>query len=108
MREHMKIIYHTEKFDIGEATRRLKANKKVARVGWNGKGMYLFVVRPNDITDERMIDIGEDHIETWDLPQEPCLCLKTAQGTIMIGWTPNGLDLFAEDFVEVTIEHDAS
>ena len=104
----MKIIYHTEKFDIGEAMRRLKANKKVARTGWNGKGMYLFIVRPNDITDEHMIDIGEDHGETWDLPQDPCVCMKNAQNRVTIGWLASQVDLFAEDFVEVTIEHDAS
>lgn len=31
-------------FAFGEAIRKLKAGKKVARKGWNGKGMYLFLL----------------------------------------------------------------
>ena len=30
--------------DFGKAIEALKAGKKVAREGWNGKGMFLFLV----------------------------------------------------------------
>ena len=34
-----------EQFDFGEALTILKAGGKVARAGWNGKGMYLILVQ---------------------------------------------------------------
>lgn len=37
-----------ETFDFGEALKRLKKGKKVARVGWNGKGMWLELQMPDE------------------------------------------------------------
>lgn len=34
-------------FDFGEALKALKDGKKVARLGWNGKGMWLELQRPD-------------------------------------------------------------
>ena len=35
-------------FDFGEAVRKLKEGKKVARRGWNGKGIYIELQRPDE------------------------------------------------------------
>ena len=32
--------------DIGYAVEALKAGKRVSRAGWNGKGMFLFLLDP--------------------------------------------------------------
>ena len=37
-----------EKFDFGKAIQKLKEGKKVARTGWNGKGIYLELQRPDE------------------------------------------------------------
>ena len=34
--------------DFGNAIRALKAGKKVARLGWNGKGIYLELQMPDE------------------------------------------------------------
>lgn len=36
-----------EKMTFGDALEALKAGKKVARTGWNGKGMYLYLADGN-------------------------------------------------------------
>ena len=36
-----------EGMDFGEAIRALKAGKHVSRVGWNGKGLWLGLQRPD-------------------------------------------------------------
>ena len=38
--------------NFGEALEALKAGKKVARAGWNGKGMYIYLV-PDLIATKR-------------------------------------------------------
>ena len=35
-------------FTFGEAIRKLKAGQKVARKGWNGKGIYIEMQKPDD------------------------------------------------------------
>lgn len=37
-------------FDFGDAIRALKEGKKVARQGWNGKGMYLWLLQASELT----------------------------------------------------------
>ena len=37
---------------FGEALEAMKAGKKVARTGWNGKGMYLYLADGKLLTQE--------------------------------------------------------
>ena len=37
---------------FGEALEAMKAGKKVARKGWNGKGMYLYLADGKLLTEE--------------------------------------------------------
>ena len=37
--------------NFGQAIETLKSGKNVARAGWNGKGMYLFLVKGEDLSD---------------------------------------------------------
>lgn len=103
----MKIIYHTERrFGIGEAVRLLESGEKVARVGWNGKGMFLFLFVPNE-ADDIKIGISTDHGEVWELPQRPVICMKDAQDHVTIGWVTSQVDILAKDYVRVTVEAEA-
>lgn len=77
-------------FSFGEAIKYLKRGMKVARKGWNGKGMYLFIVD------------GEDLISCLSAGDFKCttsVCMKTAQNTITVGWNASQADMFAEDWV---------
>ena len=41
--------------DFGEAIHALKGGKRVSRAGWNGRGMYLYLVRNGSCPDETMV-----------------------------------------------------
>jgi hypothetical protein len=84
-----------ETMDFGGAIVALKAGKKCARTGWNGKGMYLYLVPGQEfksLTDHAIKEFGET------TPYRPYFALKTAQNDIAM-WSPSGSDALAEDWV---------
>ena len=61
--------------DFGEAIKALKEGKRVARTGWNGKGMFLLYV-PSEkwgIIDKIGLDIPKGNLLSW-------IGMKTADG----------------------------
>lgn len=91
--------------NFGQAIEALKSGKKVARDGWNGKGMYLFYAHggSNGYPHNQPVG-GGPHISMKtpeDLPIEPCICMRTAQGTIQPGWLASQTDIRSDDWVLV-------
>ena len=82
--------------DFGNALTAMMNGEKVARSGWNGKGMFIFIVPAGW---EFMCDI--EGIE--DLRTEPFICMKTAQNTL-IPWLASQADLLADDWMVVEEE----
>ena len=77
--------------DFGEAIKALKEGKKVARSGWNGKGMFLFLAKGENLTA---------CICTDDMPScTDSICMKTAQNTIVVGWLASQTDMLADDWI---------
>ncbi len=80
---------------FGHALEMLKKGFKVARKGWNGKGMYLFIMKGGLTGTE----VHKSHpyldyaIEVLD-----CICMKTAQNTVCVGWLASQTDMLAEDW----------
>ena len=87
--------------DFGGAIRALKEGRRVARVGWNGKGMWLALTRGN------VIDPGDSWCDKMGLAKgskihmEPLITMKTAQDTLQVGWLASQADLLSEDWVVV-------
>lgn len=77
--------------DIGEATRLLKAGHKVAREGWNGKGMYIF------LQDINALRIG---IPDQSDPPPRAIFMRTAQMSL-VAWTCSQSDQLADDWVDL-------
>lgn len=80
--------------NFGKAIEALKRGDRVAREGWNGKGMFLFLARGEDLTN---CVCGNG--------MPPCvdsICMKTAQNTIVIGWLASQTDMLAEDWITIT------
>lgn len=80
--------------NFGDALSALKGGKRVARNGWNGKGMYLFYVATEhwDLSD--LIPAGE-HLR--DLRFNPWIGMKTADNAV-VPWLASQTDLLAEDW----------
>lgn len=85
--------------DFGGAIKAAKEGKKVARLGWNGAGMFAYIVPPNSYpaqTDAAKSFFGEDGL----VPYRAYWALKTAQNDVAT-WHPSGSDSLAEDWVIV-------
>jgi len=106
--------------DFGEAIKALKQGRMVARMGWNGKGMFIFM-RP---ADELHIDFVVDKVKS--LPQSvkdfynqdrldqdgnqliqdenqvvkftSYICMKAFDGSIVNGWLASQTDILSEDW----------
>lgn len=87
-----------DSFDFGLAIHCLKAGKKVARAGWNGKGMYVYYVPAASYPVERNNLATMGGIFPDDMvPYREYLALKTAQNDVAT-WTPSVSDALATDW----------
>ena len=86
-----------ETFSFGEAITALKAGKKVARAGWNGKGMFLFLVPGSTFKVNRapLLDI---YPEGTEINYCPHIDMKTADGKV-VPWLASQTDVLAEDWL---------
>lgn len=90
--------------NFGLAIEALKAGKRVTRVGWNGKGMWLCLSGP---IHGRVVDadnLWSPHNAQFarecggSAPVLPCITMKTAGGAILMGWLASQTDMLAEDW----------
>jgi hypothetical protein len=84
---------------FGLAIDALKAGKKVARIGWNGAGMFVYLVPAASYPAQTGIakaHFGADAM----VPYRAYLALKTAQGDVAT-WAPSCSDALAEDWIIV-------
>ena len=84
---------------FGNALELLKAGKKVAREGWNGKGMFVFLVPGSNFKVNRPPLLGI-YPEGTEIDYRPHIDLKGADGSIST-WAPSGSDALAEDWAVV-------
>lgn len=94
---------HNMKF--GEALEHLKAGGKVARAGWNGKGMWVSMsgisTKPKSVPMEQFwSDNNAAFAQSRGGKAEvlPCLTMKTADDRILMGWLASQSDMLAEDW----------
>jgi Protein of unknown function (DUF2829) len=76
----------SETFGFGKALELAKSGGKVARSGWNGKGMWIALQTP------------DEHSKMG----HPYLYMKGVDGKFF-PWTPNTLDVLAEDWCSVDV-----
>ncbi len=79
--------------DFGWALKQLKQGFKVAREGWNGKGMFLYL--------EDMLHSIKDRDLIKDRIYEPVIVMFTAQKTHQPGWLASQTDMLSEDWYVV-------
>ena len=86
----------TDAMTFGDALVMLKAGKKVARAGWNGKGMFLFLVNGSTFQVSRKPLLGI-YPEGTTINYHAHVDMKTADGTI-VPWLCSQTDMLAEDW----------
>jgi len=97
MCENCKDKVNTVPFDFSYALSLLKDGRPVARKGWNGKGMFIYMVPAASyeaMTPGMKLVFGEGK----KVPYGAYIAIKNAQGTVNM-WNPSQADLFAEDWV---------
>lgn len=80
---------------FGEAIEALKEGKCVARKGWNGKGMHLYL--EDGLVASVYSGVLAGHLRTY----EPCIVMFTAQKKHQPGWLASQADMLATDWVIV-------
>lgn len=84
--------------DFGSALNALKGGFKVARRGWNGKGMYLYLVPENRYppTTNAGHGIAVKHAD-GKVPYRAYIAMKTVDDDVAV-WTASQTDVLADDW----------
>ena len=91
---------------FGEAIELAKQGKAVARMGWNGKGMWIGYSPGSPQVPSMQLwgTANRDYAE--NRPDRmvtilPYLTMRTATGDLLIGWLASQSDMLAADWTEV-------
>lgn len=86
--------------DIGEAVHHMREGRRVARAGWNGKGMFLFLV-PGSTFKVNRAPLNVIYPEGTEVQYHAHVDMKTAQGYV-VPWLCSQADLLANDWEVVS------
>lgn len=82
--------------NFSKALEMIKAGQRVARAGWNGKDMFLFLVLGSKFKVNRPPLLGI-YPEGTEIEYHGHIDMKTAQGYI-VPWLASQADLLSEDW----------
>lgn len=89
---------------FGAALEALKQGKRICRKGWNGKGMFLFLLPANDniptsvITDPNLRKVIEDQTGANTFDAYGSIRMWTADRKVLTGWLASQTDMLSEDW----------
>ena len=87
---------------FGQALEALKEGKRVAREGWNGKSMFLFLLPAGNVPKTSIHDpalrklMDEQPGDTFEAL--PSIRMFTADKKVLTGWLASQTDMFATDY----------
>ena len=89
---------------FGMAIEAMKRGKKVCRKGWNGKGMYVWVMPGSTV--KNCPNISDPHLAEIDKAEGEIrflgsIRMRTATGDVLTGWLASQTDMLAEDWMIV-------
>jgi hypothetical protein len=92
---------------FGHAIVAMKAGHKVARAGWNGKGMWIALTpgssfdatyaKDGHAAKHRAFEVGAD----GQIDLLPHIDMRAADGTMVVGWLASQTDMLADDWMIV-------
>jgi hypothetical protein len=99
--------------DFGVALSALKAGHKAYREGWNGKGMFIYLVRERLVRHKDFVNEAAEAVKLaykleGNVDNAPSdrivnahIDMKDNWGHITVGWNPSQVDMLAEDWIIV-------
>ena len=91
--------------NFGEALERLKAGHRVARAGWNGRGMWLGYMPPMVVPQAQISPRTKRLVGALgDLDVGGYVAMWTAQSVWQPGWLASQADLLADDWTDLDDE----
>lgn len=89
--------------NFGDAIAALKNGQRVARSGWNGKGMWLSYSKGTPALAAEYFWSPHNRDFAASQPHQcaevlPCITMKTADNKILMGWLASQTDMLAEDW----------
>lgn len=87
--------------DFGWALAQLKAGRRVRRSGWNGKGMYLWLLPAAMVKAEWC---REEHLKAvaqangGEIEALGSIRMMTADKKVLTGWLASQTDMLSEDW----------
>lgn len=103
--------------NFGDAIEKLKNGEKIARCGWNGKNMFIYLnkgcidyrslknIDGSLINKEDLGEIDGVHLSLFEcgdagiITRMPNINMKTASGNIVTGWLASQTDILASDWI---------
>ena len=88
-----------ENLSFGHALEALKRGKRASRQGWNGKGMFVYLVGANSYpvqTGAAKEYFGENSLVSYN----PYMAIKNVDETVST-WVPSVNDCLAEDWLVI-------
>ncbi|MGS4947415.1 DUF2829 domain-containing protein [Meridianimarinicoccus sp. RP-17] len=92
--------------NFGQALEALKTGKRVARAGWNGKGMWIALTPGSEFATEYAKPVHAAAHVAAEEPNEMIrlgahIDMRAADGTLVIGWLASQTDMLADDWAVV-------
>lgn len=87
--------------NFGQAIEAMRRGFKVARAGWNGKGMFLWMKAGSTMNTGETPDpaFGEIAYKNGgSIEVLPTICMKTADNKVLTGWLASQTDMLANDW----------
>lgn len=85
--------------NFGQALEALKAGKKVSRIGWNGKGMFLFYNPSSEVKITEGRPLAANFPIGTECKMLPYIMMKTADpGLNFVPWLASQTDILGEDW----------
>lgn len=117
-----------DNLSFGQALEFAKCGGRIARRGWNGKNMFVFVRPEAEIRIDRVCKleslpqsvrdfykqdlIDGDGVEITNVSDTdtvkftPYLCMKAADGTVVNGWLASQTDMLSYDWISLDSSKD--
>lgn len=89
---------------FGDALEALKQGKRIAREGWNGKRMFLFLLPAGTVPitaihDSKLREVIESEIDGNTFEALGSIRMFTADKKVLTGWLASQTDMLAEDWI---------